>query len=103
MCDGTAPAQVRSRRVASSGGPGWAPSAPWGAPEVCGVLVRCPTAETVGCGAKRSTAIGPFRTDHGEYPADQAVAASSSSTWRARAGSMWTPGPMVVATVTDSR
>jgi hypothetical protein len=44
----------------------------------------------------RSTATGTCPTDH-------AVAASSSSTSRARAGSMCTPGPMVVATVTDRK
>ena len=44
---------------------------------------------------QRSTAIGGC-------PTDQAVAASSSSTRRARAGSMCTPGPMEVDTVTDN-
>jgi|HubBroStandDraft_2_1064218.scaffolds.fasta_scaffold28237_5 hypothetical protein len=73
----------------------WAPSAPEGAPEVCGVLVQCSSAGAVSCGVQRSTAIGGC-------PTGQAVATSSSSTRRARAGSMCTPGPMEVDTVTDN-
>src|SRR6185312_6344598 len=43
--------------VASSGGPGWAPSAPVGAPEVYGVWVQCSSAGGVSC--KGQTVVRP--------------------------------------------
>jgi hypothetical protein len=52
MCDGAQPAWAGFAVVASSGGPGWAPSAPEGAPEVCGVLVQCPPAGAEGLWGK---------------------------------------------------
>ena len=67
---------------------------------------RAPSAPWCTGGLRRSLARSPERAQ-ALYPAGQRsvsqTEASSSSTSRARAGSMWTPGPIVEDSVTDLR